>query len=99
MFHGGGGGHFHHHGGQFDADEVLGKVYDNRVVARLPKYLAPVRGWVGIGVVGILVRTVATLALPYLVGVATDHVIRGDYSSLTITAIIFVVAALAMWGG
>jgi len=100
MFHGGGGGPpFHHRGGQFDADEVLGKVYDNRVVAKLPRYLAPVKGWVGIGASGILVRTLATLALPYLVGVATDYVINHDMNGLTIVAVLFAVAALAMWGG
>jgi ABC-type multidrug transport system fused ATPase/permease subunit len=98
MFHGGPGGPPHHRGGTFD-DEVLGKVYDNRVVARLPRYLAPVRGWIGIGTCGIVVRTLATLALPYLVGLATDHVINRDLNALTITAIIFIVAALAMWGG
>lgn len=98
MFHGGPGGPPHHRGGTFD-DEVLGKVYDNRVVARLPRYLAPVKGWIGIGTCGIVIRTLAALALPYLVGVATDHVISRDLNALTITAIIFIVAALAMWGG
>ena len=34
-----------HHRGRFDEEESLGKVYDNRVVARLPRYLAPVKGW------------------------------------------------------
>jgi ABC-type multidrug transport system fused ATPase/permease subunit len=98
MFHGGPGGPPHQRGGTFD-DEVLGRVYDNRVVARLPGYLAPVKGWIGIGTCGIVVRTLATLSLPYLVGVATDHVINRDLNALTITAIIFIVAALAMWGG
>ncbi len=98
MFHGGPGGPPHQRGGTFD-DEVLGKVYDNRVAARLPRYLVPVKGWLGIGACGIVIRTLATLALPYLVGVATDYVINGDFNALTITAIIFIVAALAMWGG
>jgi ABC-type multidrug transport system fused ATPase/permease subunit len=98
MLHGGPGGPPHQRGGTFD-DEVLGRVYDNRVVARLPGYLAPVKGWIGIGTCGIVVRTLATLSLPYLVGVATDHVINRDLNALTITAIIFIVAALAMWGG
>jgi ABC-type multidrug transport system fused ATPase/permease subunit len=100
MFHGGGmGPPPHHRGGQFDSEEVLGKVYDNRVVARLPKYLAPVKAWISIGATGIIVRSLATLALPYLIGVGTDYVIQGDFHGLNITAILFVVAALAMWGG
>jgi len=51
-----------------DTDEVLGKVYDSKVIGRLPRYLAPVKGWIGIGSSGMLVRTLATLAAPYLVG-------------------------------
>ena len=105
MFHGGGGGGFAHRGGfghqgdQFDSDEVLGKVYDNRVVARLPKYLAPVKGWIGIGFIGILVHTVSVLALPYMIGIAINNIIRGDISALTIVAVIYVVILLAQWGG
>jgi len=100
MFHGGGmGPPPHHRGGHFDSDEVLGKVYDNRVVARLPKYLAPVKGWIGLGTSGIVVRSLATLALPYLIGVGTDYFIQGDYHGLSTTVIIFIVAVLAMWGG
>ncbi|OGO44460.1 MAG: hypothetical protein A2Z05_07380 [Chloroflexi bacterium RBG_16_60_22] len=92
----------HHHpggGGAFDADEVLGKVYDSKVMSRLPRYLAPVRAWISVGAGGMIVRSLATLALPYLVGRGTDHFIRGDLSGLNIVAIIFAAAALAMWGG
>jgi ABC-type multidrug transport system fused ATPase/permease subunit len=100
MFHGGGmGPPPHHRGGQFDDSDYLGKVYDNRVVARLPRYLAPVKGWLGIGACGIVVRSLATLALPYLVGIGTNHIAQGDLGGLNMTAILFAVAALAMWGG
>jgi ABC-type multidrug transport system fused ATPase/permease subunit len=95
MFHGGPfGGH-----GDFDSEEVLGKVYDSRVIGRLPKYLKPVKGWISIGAAGMLVRTLATLAAPYLVGVATDRIITGDFTGLGITVILFVVMALLTWGG
>src|SRR4030067_288847 len=100
MFHG--GGMVHHHpggGGAFDADEVLGKVYDSKVMSRLPRYLAPVRAWISVGAGGMIVRSLATLALPYLVGRGTDHFIRGDLSGLNLVALIFAAAALAMWGG
>jgi ABC-type multidrug transport system fused ATPase/permease subunit len=101
MFHGGGGGGFAHHhgGGQFDSDEVLGKVYDNRVVARLPKYLAPVKGWIGVGFIGIIFHTLSTLALPLLVGIAVNDIIKGDFGALSLVAIIYVVILLAQWGG
>ena len=66
MFYGGGppggGGSMGHHGA-FDEDEVLGKAYDNRVIARLPKYLAPVKSWLALGVGGIVVRSLAALSL------------------------------------
>jgi len=100
MFHGGGiGYHQHQQGGRFDADDVLGKVYDSRVIARLPGYLAPVKGWISLGAGGMLVRTLATLAAPYLVGIATDRIIGGDLSGLGIIVIIYVAISLASWGG
>jgi len=100
MFHGGGGGfHAHHGGGRFDSDEVLGKVYDSRVIARLPKYLAPVMGKIGVGAGGMLVRTLAILAIPYLVGEATDYIVRGNLGGLNTVVIMLAVVALAMWGG
>ena len=102
MFHGGGGGgggFAHRHGGDFDSDEVLGKVYDNRVVARLPKYMAPVKGWLSLGVVGMVLLTLATLTLPYLVGIATNNMISGDYSGLVIILVVYIAATLVQWGG
>jgi ABC-type multidrug transport system fused ATPase/permease subunit len=102
MFHGGGGGgggFGHRHGGDFDSEEVLGKVYDNRVVTRLPKYLAPVKGYLTLGTLGMVLLTLATLALPYLVGIATNNMISGDSSGLIIIVVIYVAAVLIQWGG
>jgi len=108
MFHGGPpGGGFHHGppggpggpGGHFDSDEVLGKVYDSRVIARLPKYLLPVKKWIGIGAGGMLVRTFTTLATPYLVGIATNDIVKGNLGGLNIIAIIFVAISVVMWFG
>jgi len=104
MFHGGGGGGFHGggfhgRGGDFDTDEVLGKIYDNRVVARLPKYLAPVKSMIGLGFIGILVHTFSVLALPYMVGIAINKIIAGDISGLVIIAILYVGISLVQWGG
>ena len=74
MYHGGGGfgggspfmGAGLHGGSQprsaFDEDDVLGKVYDNRVIARLPKYLSPVKSWLALGAVGMVVRSQALTA-------------------------------------
>lgn len=98
MFHGGMGPPPHHRG-RFDADEELGKVYDNRVVARLPRYLAPVKRWIALGVTGMVVRALATLALPYLVAIGTNYIVDGDLGGLNLIAIIFVAVLLAFWGG
>jgi ABC-type multidrug transport system fused ATPase/permease subunit len=100
MFHGGGiGFHQHQQGGRFDADDVLGKVYDSRVIGRLPRYLAPVKGWISLGASGMIISTLATMAAPYLVGNATDRIISKDLSGLGIIVIIYVAFSLSNWGG
>jgi ABC-type multidrug transport system fused ATPase/permease subunit len=105
MFHGGGGpgpgpGHGPGPGrGPFDADEALGKVYDSKVIARLPKYLAPVKGWIAIGGGGMVLRALASLALPYLIGMAAGYIQSGDLNRLNLVVFAFIVSALLMWGG
>jgi ABC-type multidrug transport system fused ATPase/permease subunit len=102
MFHGGGGGyhqHYHQQDGRFDSDDVLGKVYDSRVIGRLPKYLAPVKGWISLGACGMIIRTLATLAAPYLIGLATDRILGKDLNGLVIIVIYYVIISVATWGG
>jgi ABC-type multidrug transport system fused ATPase/permease subunit len=101
MFHGGPGGPGGPHGGHggFDSDEVLGKVYDSRVMGKMPKYLKPVIRPMSIGAVGMLVRTLATLAAPYLVGMATDRILGQDFAGLGWVVGYFVLTALLTWGG
>jgi ABC-type multidrug transport system fused ATPase/permease subunit len=102
MFHGGPGGYHAHPGGPggpFDSDDVLGKVYDSRVIGKLPRYLAPVKGWISLGASGMLVRTLATLAAPYLVGMATDRILGGKLGEVGIIVIFYVLASLLTWGG
>jgi ABC-type multidrug transport system fused ATPase/permease subunit len=106
MFHGGPGGGFHRGppgahgpGGRFESDDVLGKVYDSHVIAKLPRYLLPVKKWISIGAGGMLVRTLMTLATPYLVAIATRYIVQGNLGGLNILAIVFVVVAVLMWFG
>jgi len=96
MFHRGGGLH-----SAFDEDfEVLGKVYDSKVIARLPKYLAPVKSWLALGASGMVMRALAALAIPYLVGIAIDRfILEGDLGGLNIIAILCIGAALLVWAG
>ncbi len=83
-----------------DEDNILGKVYDNRVVRRLPKYLAWVKSPLALAATGTLMRTLANVAMPYLVAVATDNFIKtGNFGGLTIVALVYLGAALLMWGG
>ncbi|RJQ39220.1 MAG: ABC transporter ATP-binding protein [Dehalococcoidia bacterium] len=87
-------------GGHHGRDETAGKIYDSRVIARLPPYLAPVKGWLGVAAGGVLVRSAAQLTVPYLVAVATDRFIQaGDFAGLNVIVAIFVGMSLLIWGG
>jgi ABC-type multidrug transport system fused ATPase/permease subunit len=109
MFQGGGmGGGWHGRGGgggpggmagRFDSEDVLGRAYDSRVMARLPAYLLPVKKWLGVGALGMLIRTLATMATPYLVGRGTDYIVKGNLSGLNIVVLITLGIALIMWVG
>ncbi len=86
-------------GGRFDSDEVLGKIYDSRVITKLPKYLLPVKKWIGIGALGMLMRTAVTIVTPFLIGVATDNIVNGNLGGLNTIAIILVAISVVMWFG
>lgn len=81
-------------------DDEMGKVYDSKVIARVPKYLAPVKSWIALGATGMVIRTTATLAMPFLVGVAIDGYIQtGNLGGLNVIVAFFVGAALLAWAG
>jgi ABC-type multidrug transport system fused ATPase/permease subunit len=83
-----------------DEDDILGKVYDARVIRRIPRYLAWVKKPLALASTGTLIRTMANLAMPYLVAVATDNFIKsGNIGGLSICALAYLGAALLMWGG
>ena len=83
-----------------DEDVVLGKVYDSRIMGRLPKYLASVKLWLALGGSGTVVRALAMLAGPYLVAIATDRFIQtGQLDGLNIIVILFISAGLLVWAG
>jgi ATP-binding cassette subfamily B multidrug efflux pump len=54
-------------------EEVLGKAYDSRLMARLLKYLHPYRWQVAIALVSILLKSFADVLGPYLTKVAIDR--------------------------
>lgn len=90
-------------GSQLDAeydDDVLGAPYSSKVIRRLPKYLAPVKGWLALGTLGILLRSAASLAVPFLVATTTDRfILTRDLSGLNIMVLGFIGANLFMWLG
>jgi ABC-type multidrug transport system fused ATPase/permease subunit len=101
MFHGGppGGGFRGPPGRGFDSDEVLGKIYDSRVIAKLPRYLLPVKKWISVGALGMLIMSLTTLATPYLTAIATNNIVAGNLGGLNIVAIAFVAVSVVMWFG
>jgi ATP-binding cassette subfamily B protein len=54
-------------------EEVLGKAYDSRLMARLLKYLRPYKLQVAIALVSILLKSFADVLGPYLTKVAIDR--------------------------
>jgi ATP-binding cassette subfamily B multidrug efflux pump len=54
-------------------EEVLGKAYDSRLMARLLKYLHPYRWQVAIALASILLKSFADVLGPYLTKVAIDR--------------------------
>ncbi|MEE8620092.1 MAG: ABC transporter ATP-binding protein [Dehalococcoidia bacterium] len=78
----------------------MGNVYDSQVIRRLVRYLRPVRSDLTPGALGMIIRSVSTVALPVLVGMATDALIgNGGPATLNI-AVLFVVGVVALgWGG
>jgi ATP-binding cassette subfamily B multidrug efflux pump len=54
-------------------EEVLGKAYDSRLMARLLKYLRPYRWQVAIALVSIILKAFADVLGPYLTKVAIDR--------------------------
>ena len=54
-------------------EEILGKAYDNRLMARLLKYLQPYRWQVAIALVSIFLKSFADVLGPYLTKVAIDR--------------------------
>ena len=81
-----------------DFEEELGKVYDAKVIARLPKYLIPVWRPIAIGGAGMVTRTLVHLAVPYLVALAVDYILTGNLSGLNTIAIALVIIAVTEWG-
>lgn len=83
-----------------DDDDILGKVYDSRVIKRIPQYMAWVKGFITAGAAGTLIRSLTTVIVPIVVQKATDdYMLTGNFTGLTLVALAYVAVSLVMWAG
>ncbi len=81
-----------------DNDEILGKVYDSRMIARLFEYLAMVKKYLGLGATGVVIRTAANLVTPLLVALAINRIVAADIDGLTIASLLYFGVLVIIWG-
>ena len=79
-------------------EEVLGKAYDSRLMARLLRYLRPYKLHVAGAIVLLMLASLLGVVSPYLTKIALDEAIpRGDGGQLAFLAIIFLVATVLIF--
>ena len=79
-------------------EEVLGKAYDSRLMARLLRYLRPYRMQVAGALVLLMLASALGVVGPYLTKIALDDAIpRGDGRQLTTLAILFLTATVLIF--
>ena len=76
MMNTGGGGNFLMRAQKGDIDDEGTRLYDQRVVIRLIKYLAPYKLSVFISMLGVIVYTLATIAIPAIVAIGIDRYVE-----------------------
>ena len=94
--------HYHHHSydsktSVLDEKEGLGKVYSPQVTIRLLSYLKPYKLQVATAVVTMIVFTLTSVAVPWLVSQAIGYITRGDLNRLYWLMLLFVANALLGW--
>ena len=97
------------HGGMFHGashgpadEEIFGKVYDQRVVARMIPYILPYKGLAAVATVAMLVYTISLVAIPWLIKIGIDGFIvdgEGDFSGLTVVFAFFIGTAALNYAG
>ena len=79
-------------------EELLGKAYDSRLMARLLTYLGPYRASVVVAFILILAISALRLVGPYLTKVAIDdYIAEGDLAGLNLIAGLYIAALLAQF--
>jgi ABC-type multidrug transport system fused ATPase/permease subunit len=81
-------------------DEVLGKAYDPRIIARTWEYVRPYRARMATATLLMILIACANLAGPYLIKFALDYaIVEGDARLLALVAGAFLVTSLVTWLG
>lgn len=80
-------------------DDMLGKAYDQRIMARLLSYILPYKMSLALAIVTTLITTATALVGPQLIRAAIDGPIAtGDATMLAILAVLYVVNTLISFG-
>ena len=79
-------------------DDVLGKVYDSRLVSRLIDFNLPYLNRIIAAVVMMIVSSIAAVAGPWIIGRAIDQgITAGDLQRLRMWTLAFLAVALVEW--
>ncbi len=79
-------------------EEVLGKVYDGRLMRRLLAYLAPYKLVVAVSLVLVLLVSALKLIGPILTKIAIDeYIASGDFEGLNLIALVYVLALVVQF--
>ena len=79
-------------------EEVLGKVYDGRLMRRLLAYLAPYKLVVAVSLVLVLLVSALKLVGPILTKIAIDdYIAAGEIGGLNVIALVYVLALVAQF--
>lgn len=78
-------------------DDVLGKAYDGRLLARLFTYIRPYRGQLILALLFMAVSTGLAVSGPWVVGRAVDAVSAGDLSALRQWMLLFAGVSVVEW--
>jgi len=78
-------------------DDVLGKAYDSRLLARLFTYIRPYRRQLILAVLFMAVSTGLSVSGPWFVGQAVDAVSAGHFTALYQWALIFAGVSVVEW--
>ena len=79
-------------------EEVLGKAYDSRLMARLLRYVRPYKAQVAVAIFLLMVASGLAVVGPYLTKIALDDAIpAGDSGHLGILAFLYIVAVVLVF--